>query len=106
MCCSLPAYLNLANVQLLKKEHDAAESTLKRADRRVPGSPSALYLLAQIAQNRSDHVAAEDYLARLEKVSPDLAARLRGPLSASAGGSVGRASSAASAFSPLWSDGE
>ncbi len=102
---SLPAYLNLANVQLLRKDPGAAEATLKRAERRMPGSPSVLFLLAEAARNRSDHDAAEEYLARLEKLAPDLAARLRGPLGASSG-EVGRASSAARAFTPLWSDGE
>jgi len=106
---SLPAYLNLANVQVLMHDLPSAQDTLQRAESQVPESPSILFLLAQVARERSDRTAEAGYLARLAKVSPTLAARLgREAGGAASSSSLGteRAASEANVFDPVWSAGD
>lgn len=98
-------YVNIANLQLLDGNPDAAIATLREALGKV-SDPSRIYLsLLQCCAAKGDAKGAAEYLAELKKAAPDLAARgaeLVSQLELSGRGSLsGRSGSA-----PLWSSDE
>lgn len=98
-------YVNIANLQLLDGNPDAAIATLREALGKVPDSSRIHLSLLQCYAAKGDAKAAAEYLAELKKSAPALAARAEGLVlqpASSGRGSLGGGSCAA----PLWSSDE
>lgn len=88
----LPAFVNLANVELAAGRPQAALSWLEEAERLRPEEPAVLELSARALAASGEGSSAREYVLRLSEVAPDRADALAVILPRSGQAALGRAS--------------
>ena len=98
-------YVNLANVKLLGNDGEGALRVVKQGLARNAGSTLLNLLAARISSAAGDPANAALYMARVQKLDPDLASRFaQGVPSAAQAGATQRSAQAGAAAIFIWGD--